>query len=103
MISSKGQVEVQNIPEYVNWIYSELFEFVKKFGDYHLKAFIEDHHTAIYLCGIRDGDTIAFRIGIRKVTYHEYCNGKVGICVNHDVPCPYKKNCPAFKNSNGEQ
>jgi len=101
MVHSKDRIEIDNINEYVTDLISHLNKFLEKYGEYHLKQFINERHETYFPCWIPKG--AGFLVGGRVLTFFEYLNKLPGRCTALDVPCPNRKNCPAYQKNEGSR
>jgi hypothetical protein len=95
MEHSKDQIEIENIHDYVADLISKLNEFLEKYGEYHLKHFINEKHETFFPCLIPNSDGLSYLFGGRVLTFSEYLNKQPGRCTALDVPCPNRTICPA--------
>ena len=99
MEHSDERIEIENIRDYVVGLLVDINEFLDKYGKNHLKQFITETHTTFHPCLIPNPAGKGFLSGGRVITFSEYKNKLPGHCVTRNVPCPNKKNCPAYQNN----
>jgi len=96
MEHSDERIEIENIRDYVVNLIAEISDYLEKYGNYHLKRFIDEEHKIFYPCLIPHPEGKGFLAGGRVITYSEYMKKLPGKCQYRDIPCPKKNNCPAY-------
>ncbi|MFA4877018.1 MAG: hypothetical protein WC586_06360 [Methanoregula sp.] len=96
MEHSDERIEIENIQEYIVNLIAEINDYLERYGNYHLKRFIDEGHKIFYPCFIPNPEGKGFLVGGRVITYSEYMKKLPGKCQFRDIPCPRKNICPAY-------
>lgn len=96
MEHSNERIEIENIQDYIVNLIAEINDYLERYGNYHLKRFIDEGHKIFYPCLIPHPEGKGFLAGGRVITYSEYMKKLPGKCQFRDIPCPRKNICPAY-------